>query len=509
MGLWIPERTVSGLEFRGVTKSFGAVRALRNVSFAVDSGSAHALVGENGAGKSTLMKILAGITRPDDGQVLWDGERLSLRHPRHALDRGIGMVYQEMVLFPNLTVSENIFAGRERIGPGGWLRKRPMRDRTAELLAELHLPLDPETEVATLGSAHRQLLQIARALAFDCRVLILDEPTTCLTDGETADLFHTLERLRSRGVTLIYVSHKLPEIFRLCDHVTILRDGEHVATAPRRDLTPEAVVRSMVGRDLEPPAATTAAEAIARAAGHAPLLSVTGLSRQPYFEDLSLSVRPGEIVGLFGLIGSGRSELAETIFGLYAPERGEMTLDGAPFHPRSPIEAVRGGIALAPEDRQQQGLFMNLGVGDNLSVARELAAHHRRIDARAEVEAGEALVKAWRIKTPSLTASPDSLSGGNQQKVLLARWLSTNPRLLILDEPTKGVDVGAKYEIHDMIRAHAARGMGCLLISSELPEVLALAHRVVVLREGRLQGELTAAQASEEAVMRLATAVLH
>jgi ABC-type sugar transport system ATPase subunit len=498
-----------GLEFRAVTKSFGAVRALRDVSFAVEAGTAHALVGENGAGKSTLMKILAGITRPDSGDVLWNGERLGLRSPRQALDRGIGMVYQEMVLFPNLTVAENIFAGREKTGTAGWLRQRQMRERTAELIAELHLPMSPETEVATLGAAPQQLLQIARALAFDCRVLILDEPTTCLTDGETADLFRILERLRGRGVTLIYVSHKLPEIFRLCDRITILRDGAHVATGPRQDLTPETVVRSMVGRDLEPPAAATAAEAIARAAGRPPLLSVAGLGRRPHFEDVSLSVRAGEIVALFGLVGSGRSELAETVFGLYPPDRGTMTLDGAPFRPRNPIEAVRAGIALAPEDRQRQGLFMNLDVGDNLSVARALASGGGRIDARAETEAGEALVREWRIKTPSLAVSPDDLSGGNQQKVLLARWLSTSPRLLILDEPTKGVDVGAKYEIHEMIRTQAARGMGCLLISSDLPEVLALAHRVAVLREGRLQGELTAVQASEEAVMRLATAIIH
>ncbi len=497
-------RPAPGLEFRGIVKSFGAVRALRGVSVTIAPGEAHALCGENGAGKSTLMKVLAGIVTPDAGEMRWQGEPLVLPTPRHALDRGIGMVYQETLLFPNLTVTENIWAGRELTGAAGRLRAGEMRARTRDLLADLKLPLAPEVAVESLSAAHRQLLQIARALAFDCSILILDEPTTCLTDAESADLFRILDRLRSRGVTLIYVSHKLPEIFALCDRITVLRDGEHVTTAARADMTPRDVVRAMVGRDLEPPRGSAAI-----AADVAPLLAVDGLTRRPWFEDVSLAVRPGEIVALFGLIGSGRSELAETLFGLYPAEGGRVTLDGRPFAARTPLDAVRAGIALTPEDRQRQGLFFNFTVGENLAVARELAASRLRIDARGEQESGLRLVHDWRIKTAGLEAPPRSLSGGNQQKVLLARWLSTNPRLLILDEPTKGVDVGAKYEIHEMIRAQAGRGMACLLISSELPEALALADRIVVLREGRIQGSLTAAEASEEAVMRLATAVKH
>jgi ABC-type sugar transport system ATPase subunit len=500
---------MSGLDFVGISKSFGAVRALRDVSFSVERGGAHALVGENGAGKSTLMKVLAGITRADAGEVRWGGERLDLPTPRRALDQGIGMVYQETVLFPNLTVTENIFAGRERTDAVGRLRRREMEERTGELIAGLHLALRPQDEVGSLSAAHRQLLQIARALAFDCRILILDEPTTCLTDAETDDLFRILEGLRGRGVTLIYVSHRLPEIFRLCGRITVLRDGGHVGTFARSEVAPGDIVRSMVGRDLEPAASVQAGGARTRARGLEPTLSLEGLTRRPWFEDVTLEVWPGEIVGLFGLVGSGRSELAETVFGLHAPGGGTVRLRGKPLRIRDPLAAVRAGIALAPEDRQRQSLFFNLSLRENLLLPQQLARGTWRIDRRDEAEIAGRLVREWRIKAPGLDSAPDRLSGGNQQKVTLARWWVTRPGLLILDEPTKGVDVGAKYEIHERVRAEASEGMGCLLISSDLPEVLALAHRVVVLREGRVQGELGSADASEEAVMKLATAVRH
>jgi ABC-type sugar transport system ATPase subunit len=404
-------------------------------------------------------------------------------------------------------VTENIFAGRERVGALGRLHKREMRERTQALLQELGLPLSPDVEVESLNAAERQLLQIARALAFECRMLILDEPTTCLTDAESAELFRILDRLKAAGLTLIYVSHKLHEVFRLCDRITVLRDGAHVTTQPKAELTPRDVVRSMVGRDLE--VQTRSPEALATIEAQAPLLTVEGLTRRPHFEDVSFAVRPGEILGVFGLVGSGRSEVAETLFGLHTADAGRVTLGGVPFEASDPIDAVRAGVAFVPEDRQRQGLFGNLDVGQNLAVTRELAAHDPRIDRRAEAASGRGLLEDFRIKAAGLEASPDSLSGGNQQKVLFARWLSTAPKLLILDEPTKGVDIGAKYEIHERVRKEAARGMGCLLISSDLPEVLVLADRVLVMREGRVRGVLEAAQANEESVMRLATAVAH
>jgi rhamnose transport system ATP-binding protein len=496
---------MNGLEFQGIRKSFGGIDALRGVSFAVAKGSVHALVGENGAGKSTLMKILAGIERPDRGAMRLDGSRIDLRAPRQALDLGIGMVHQEMLLFPNLTVSENIFAGREPTRALGRLRRDEMRRAAQGLLDDLHLHASPEAEVESLPTAQRQLVQIARALAFECRILILDEPTTCLTEGETADLFRVLERLRGRGVTLIYVSHKLDEVFRLCDAITVLRDGEHVGTFDRSATSPRDIVRSMVGRDIEaaPASPSTAA------AGVEPVLSIEGLTRRPWFEDVRLAVRPGEIVALFGLVGSGRSELAETLFGVRRAHAGSVRHLGRELRARSPGAAAALGIAMVPEDRQRQGLFFNLPLRDNLLVSRERLAGRWRIEVAGEVEAGAQALRDLRIKAPGLDATPDRLSGGNQQKVVLARWLLTRPRCLLLDEPTKGVDVGAKYEIHELVRAQAAQGMACLLVSSDLPEVLALAHRIVVLREGRVQGELPAGSATEEAVMRLATAVGH
>jgi rhamnose transport system ATP-binding protein len=490
------------LAFQGITKSFGAVRALRDVTFSVAEGEAHALVGENGAGKSTLMRVLAGIVRPDAGELTWDGRRLDLHSPRAALDQGIGMVYQEMLLFPNLSAAENIFAGREVVGPLGRLRRGEMRARTAALLQDLHVPVSPDAEVASLSAAQQQLLQIARALAFDCRILILDEPTTSLTGAETSHLFAILDRLRARGVTLIYVSHKLEEVFHLCDRITVMRDGQHVGTHLKSRTSPPEIVRAMVGRELE-----AAAPAPPRAGDEPPVLEVTGLTRRPCFVDVSLSVRKGEIVGLFGLVGSGRSEFLETLFGLYKAEAGTVRLQGRPVHFVSPVEAVRAGLALVPEERHRQGLFFNLCVRDNLLLPSENAAGRWRRDSRRELGVSRQIVERWRIKTAGTEVPPDSLSGGNQQKVVMAKWLHASPRLLLLDEPTKGVDIGAKWEIHDIVRRQAEEGMACLVVSSDLPEVLALAHRIVVLRQGRLQGELPAAGASEESVMQLATAV--
>ena len=489
-----------GLEFHDVRKSFGAVKALRGVSFDVREGDAHALVGENGAGKSTLLKILAGIQRPDGGELRWRDERLSLGSPRDALERGIGMVYQEMLSFPNLTVTGNIFAGRE-LTSRGRLRTADMRRRTRALLDELHLPIDPDALAESLSTAHRQLLQVARALAFECRILVLDEPTTSLTDAEADHLFAVLHKLKARGTTLLYVSHRLPEVFRLCDRVTVLRDGAFVGTFERTATTPEEIVRAMVGRDLPPrdherPAASTST----------PAFELEGLTRHPCFRGVSLRVRPGEILGLFGLVGSGRSELLETIFGLHRPHGGTIRVDGRAVTPRSARHAARLGIALVPEERQRQRLFFNLTVRHNLVLPARTAAGAVLIDPSGERRDAERLIEEWRIRAAGPDVPPDSLSGGNQQKVVLAKWLATSPRVLLLDEPTKGVDVGAKFEIHAIVRRQAERGLACLVASSDLPEVLALCDRVVVMREGAVQGELHGDAATEEAVMHLATA---
>ena len=487
---------MSAIAFDDVSKAFGGVRALRGVNLTVESGDAHALMGENGAGKSTLMKVAAGIVRPDGGRLTRNGRPVDLANPRAALAHGIGLVHQETLLFPNLDVAENIFAGHE-VRRGWFVDRRAMHDRAAALLAHLHLHVDPSTPVAHLSAAQQQLLQVARALAFNCEVLILDEPTTALTDAEVEHLFAVLEQLRGRGVTLIYVSHRLPEVFRLCRTVSVLRDGQHVGTWPVASMSPQDIVRAMVGRDLE-------AGRGAGTVGDKVRLEVRGLTRRPWFEDVSLQVRKGEIVGLFGLVGAGRTEVVETIFGLHKTQSGTIAVDGQPFAASAPTDAIRGGVVLQPEMRQSQGLFFNLPISENLLLAREAARPGWRRHLSSEHAECNALLSRWGIKAASIDVPPDALSGGNQQKVVLAKWLLTSPRILLLDEPTKGVDIGAKHDIHQLIREEAATGMGCLVVSSDLPELLALADRIVVLKQGRVQGEVVRG-ATEEDVMHLAT----
>jgi rhamnose transport system ATP-binding protein len=496
---------MSSLEFRGVSKSFGAVHALTNVSFSVTAGESHACVGENGAGKSTLLKILAGIVIPDCGELFWQGHRLPITSPRDALERGIGMVYQEMLAFPNLSVSANIFAGREITRSGGRLDERSMRARTADLLAQLHVPVTPDTAMERLPTAYCQLVQVARALAFDCHVLVLDEPTTALTDAEVDHLFDVLAQLNARGVTVLFVSHRIPEVFRLCDRITVLRDGQFVDTFDRATTTPHAIVKAMVGREPPERQARVAQAADATAAAKPPALAVRHLTRRPSFTDVSLDVRSGEIVGIFGLVGSGRTELLETIFGLARSESGTVEVDGHAIAATSARDAARAGLALVPEERQRQGLFFNLNLRHNLVLPWAAKTGVRRLNDRQEHAIADAQVSAVAIKTTTTERMPDTLSGGNQQKVVAAKWLATSPRVLLLDEPTKGVDVGAKFEIHSIIRQQAAGGMGCLMVSSDLPEVLAIADRIIVMREGRVRGALAGTEATEEAVMRLAT----
>jgi rhamnose transport system ATP-binding protein len=495
---------VPGLEFRNIAKSFGAVRALTGVSFEVAEGDAHALIGENGAGKSTLLKVLAGLVRPEDGELFWRGERLHVSSPRDAIERGIGMVYQEMLSFPNLSVSGNIFAGREICGPGGLLRGDEMRDRTRVLLDQLQLRIDPDAKAESLSAAHRQLLQVARALAFKCRVLVLDEPTTALTDAEADHLFDVLRDLKRQGTTLLYVSHRLPEVFRLCDRITVLRDGALVSTHDRASVTPEEIVRAMVGRDIPARRPGRKPEGLPPPVIQ-PVLQLDHLSRGTHFHDVSLRVHRGEIVGLFGLVGSGRSELLETIFGLHRATSGDIRIDGQVVRLHTAQEAARAGIALVPEERQRQGLLFNLAIRHNLVIPRHAIQADVLIRTQSECAEAEGLVRDWRIKASSIAVTPDALSGGNQQKIVVAKWLATAPRVLLLDEPTKGVDVGAKFEIHEMIRRQAEQGLAVLVVSSDLPEILALADRIVVMREGGVQGEVPGDLATEENVMQLAT----
>lgn len=488
------------LEFLDVRKSFGAVQALRGVSFRVETGEAHAVVGENGAGKSTLLKILAGITRPDAGQIKLNDEPFDHASPRDALAAGVGMVFQERLEFPNLSVTANIFAGRELTRGAGRLDEAAMRRRTEGLLRDLRVNVSPDLRLEHASAANAQLVQVARALAFDCRVLVLDEPTTSLTDAEVDHLFKILVELKSRGVTLLFVSHRLPEVFRLCDRTTVLRDGQHAGTFDRAGATNDTIVRAMVGR--EPPQRTDRGRP---EMSTPPLLVVRDISRGDAFHNVSFEVRAGEIVGVFGLVGSGRTEVLESLFGIVPAERGQVETDGITVSLRSPRDAMHAGIALLPEDRQRLGLHFNLNLRHNISLAAGARAGIGPLNAKQERSTAEGLVANLGIKARSIETTPNTLSGGNQQKVAAAKWLATEPRILLLDEPTKGVDVGAKFEIHNLIRARANAGMACVMVSSDLPEVLALADRILIMREGQIRGELDGPTATEETVMKLAT----
>jgi simple sugar transport system ATP-binding protein len=478
------------------------------VDFRLRAGEVHALMGQNGAGKSTLIKVLTGVYPPDRGELRLHGAPIQPASPAAAQRLGISTVYQEVNLCPNLSVAENIFAGRypRRGAAGLWRIDWPRMNADARALLErLQLRIDVTRLLSSYSVAVQQMVAIARALSVSARVLVLDEPTSSLDEEEVRQLFGVMRRLRDEGMAILFVTHFLDQMYAVSDRITVLRDGQHIGTFDKSRTSPPEIVRAMVGRDLEtlaqPPAPPSPAV-------EAPLLEVSGLTCRPWFEDISLTVRAGEIVGLFGLVGSGRSEMLETLFGLHRADRGSVRLEGRPVRFASPVEAVRAGLALVPEERHRQGLFFNLSVRDNLLLPAENAGVRWRRDRGREGATSLRLVEQWRIKTPAVEAPPDRLSGGNQQKVVLAKWLHTAPRLLLLDEPTKGVDVGAKWEIHDIVRRQAASGTGCLVVSSDLPEVLALAQRIVVLREGRMQGELPGGS-DEETVMRLATAVGH
>jgi rhamnose transport system ATP-binding protein len=491
------------LQFDRIQKSFGATNALRGVSFEVAEGQAHALVGENGAGKSTLLKILAGLVKTDGGEMRWRGQPFAPSSPREAIELGIGMVYQEMLSLPNLSVAANIFCGRE-ICTYGRLDEAAMRSRTQAVLDRLSLKIDPDALAESLSAAHRQLLQVARALAFDCRILVLDEPTTALTDAEADHLFDVLRELKKGGTTILYVSHRLPEVFRLCDRITVLRDGAFVSTFTAAEVKTNDIVKAMVGREI--PTRGGRADTLRTKAGE-PALSTNRLARAGHFQKISFSVRRGEIVGIFGLVGSGRSELLETLFGLHRPTAGEICVEGAPVTFRSPRDAARAGIVLVPEERHRQGLWFNFDLRHNLSIPRATLNDDVVVRAAEERRNAAAMIGDWRIKAAGIDVLPDSLSGGNQQKVVVAKWMATNPRVLLLDEPTKGVDVGAKFEIHEMIRQQARAGLAVVVVSSDLPEILTLADRILVMKEGERQGEVSGVTATEEDVMRLATHV--
>jgi len=487
-------------ELRGVEKSFGGVQALRGVDLALAPGEVHSLVGENGAGKSTLVRILGGVHQPDAGSVVIADEKVHLHGPRDARARGIAVIHQEPALFPDLDVAENVYMGRQPLDRSRGIDWKRMYRDVAELLRALGVSLDPRAPVQGLSVADQQLVEIAKALSMDARVVVMDEPTAALSSRETDELFRIINDLRSRGVAVLFISHRLEEVFALSDTVTVLRDGGHVITASAAELDATALIRHMVGRELRELFPKGAAEI------GAPALEVRGLRREGVFRDVSFTVRRGEIVGLAGLVGAGRSEVARAIFGIDPLDGGEILAAGGPLTIRSPRDAMKAGLGFVPEDRQHQGLVLEMAIDDNatLPFLRRLT-RFGLINRKREAEVAAEFTKRLQVKAASLAQPAQSLSGGNQQKVVLAKWLATDPKVLILDEPTRGIDIGTKAEVHRIISGLAAEGLAILLISSELPEVLGMADRVLVMREGRLTGEFTRDEADQERIMHAAT----
>jgi len=497
----MPDQTPPLLAVDQITKRFSGVTALNGVSVGFFRGEVHAVIGENGAGKSTLMKILAGVHAPDSGEICLDGGRLTINSVQQALDAGIALIHQELNLADNLDVGANIFLGREP-NSFGLIRSAQIDRAALRYLEMVGLDVSPATVVSSLTVGKQQLVEIAKALSVDARVLIMDEPTSSLSQHETENLFRVIESLRGRGVTVIYISHRLSEIQRIADRVTVLRDGCHAGELSRGEITHDAMVRLMVGRDISQFSARDD-----HPIGQ-PVLEVSNLRTAAWPEhELDLVVRAGEMVGLAGLVGAGRTELLETIFGVVPPVAGKISIAGRPLVAADCRHAIAAGLALVPEDRKQQGLILEQSIRQNIALPG--LGRHKRAGAFCNFARGRSdtrrMSQELNIKTPSEHQGVQMLSGGNQQKVVIGKWLAMQPRVLLLDEPTRGVDIGAKQEIYRLMEELAERGVAILFVSSEMEEVLSMSDRVLVMHEGRITGQLDRSELSEENVMQLAT----
>lgn len=497
------------LEMRNVSKTFGSVKALTNVELTLYPYEVHALMGENGAGKSTLMKALSGAYRPDPGsEILIDGVHVDITDPISSRNAGVSIIYQELALSPNLTVAQNIYLGRE-ISRGGIVDRLAMVRSVEPVLRRLGASFTGETIVGTLTIANQQLVEIARALHANSRILIMDEPTTALSLRETDGLFSMIRQLRSEGLAIVYISHRMNEVYELADRVSVLRDGTYVGTLEREQLSPEAIVRMMVGREL----GSLYTKTDKGDQSQAPVvLEVSNVSDGSRVKGCSLTLRAGEVVGLAGLVGAGRSELAQSIYGARQRVSGTMQLDGKPFSPTSPQHAINAQVAYLTEDRRGEGLFLDMSCQDNINtgVLRPDAHWGTVLDQTKARERAVHAIESLSVRVPSESFPVGGLSGGNQQKILLSRWLQIQPKVLILDEPTRGVDIGAKSEIYKIIDTLAKAGVAILVISSELPEVIGIADRILVMREGTITGEVggdTGIPATQENIMAFATGV--
>ncbi len=490
------------LSLENIRKTFPGVTALDNVTFRAEAGEIHALVGENGAGKSTLMKIIAGIYSPDNGSIRLGGNIVEISSPGKAQSLGIGMIHQELALVPYLTVGQNIYLGRE---PHRYLKAfidwKKLYNMAEEQLGALKLEVDPKTFVIDIPIAQQQMVEVAKALSINAKIIIMDEPTSALTDKETRILFGVMRSLKEQGITIIYISHRLEEIFEIADRVTVLRDGLHIATSLISDLSQDDIVRMMVGRELGDlyPKNTIPQENC--------ILEVKNLSSGKLLKDINFHLNKGEVLGISGLIGAGRTELARAIFGIDSFDSGEIFIDGTKVSINSPGEAIRMGLGFLTEDRKEQGLFMGMSVRENITIGvlKKFSTFGFPSFRKLKILAGK-FIKQMNIRTPNVNQKVKNLSGGNQQKVLIARWLNLNPGILILDEPTRGIDVGAKAEIYALIDRLAGEGVGIILISSELPEIIGISDRIIVIRQGEITGEFTREEVTQDKIMQCAAA---
>ena len=490
------------IQMREISKSFGGVRALNNVDIKVYSGEVHALLGENGAGKSTLIKTMTGVHQPDSGDIYLRGELVRFNGPRDAQQMGIGAIYQEPSLFPDLDIAENILAGRQPVS-GGRINWRQMYRAARDLLQQLGVQLDPRIKARNLSVAQQQTVEIARALSLNAQLLIMDEPTSSLTSTEVEELFRIIRQLRQTGTAVIFISHRLEELFAVADRVTILRDGNYVGTREIAGVKTDELIQMMVGRavdDLFPKQVAPLGDT---------LLEVKGLTATGKFENVSFALRAGEILGVAGLIGAGRTDVARALFGIQPISAGTIEIAGQEVAIQNPRQAMKLGLAFVPEDRQHHGLVLPMSIAANITlpILSRFARTGGWMRERAAKQVAVVAARRLEVKSAGIDQKARELSGGNQQKVVLAKWLETNPRILILDEPTRGIDVGTKAAVHQLMSDLANQGVAILMISSELPEILGMSDRILVMREGRITGEYTRAEATQEKIMASATAV--
>lgn len=493
---------MSLLDMKQIIKSFNGVEVLHGIDFSLRAGTVHALMGENGAGKSTLMKVLAGVHKCDDGEIWLKGKKTEIQSPRHAQELGIAMIHQELSPVPEMTVAENIFLGREP-RKGLFVDYKKMYADTEKLLGEMKVRVSPRAKIGRLKVADQQLIEISKAISLNADIIVMDEPTSAITDQEVEILFKTIADLKKKGTGIIYISHKMDEIFRIADDITVLRDGTYVNSWEAKDIDNNTLIKNMVGRELNeifPKIKVPAKDVV---------MEVRHFTKENQFEDISFLVREGEILGIAGLIGAGRTELMNAIFGLEKPDSGEVFFEGRKVEIRRPSDAIRHGIAYVTEDRKNEGLVLEMGVGQNITIASmKTLSSGMFIKRQEEKKTIDDQIRALRIKVHSPKQLVGKLSGGNQQKVVLAKWMMKNPKLLILDEPTRGIDIGAKSEIYKLMGEFVEKGNSIIMISSEMPEAMGMSDRILVLSNGRLSGELSREEFAQEDIMKMAVSYI-